>query len=174
MKKTLMLSAFCLACLVRAAYPQAMESSSSLPEMPICKVTAESAKYDGKEVVVRGLYRMVIHGTILIGNGCPNENVNLREAPGYKASKKASAMLRSLTKKDQFAPVEVVLRGTFRVAHQGQCFGQDCAVYELESLQLLSAQAPSPAPGGSSPDALNTAAHESGHVEASKGTPSPQ
>lgn len=70
--------------------------------------------------------------------------MSLREALGYKANKQASAMLRRLTKKDQFQAVDVVFRGTFRVAHEGQCFGQICAAYEIETSELLSARPESP------------------------------
>ena len=49
----------------------------------------------------------------------------MRQAAGYKADKQAVAVVRSLTKKNQFQPVDEVLRGTFRVALQSeQCFGQ--------------------------------------------------
>jgi hypothetical protein len=143
MKRTAIILALLLACYAQLVFAQGSESHSSAQEVTICEVTANAAKYDGKEITVRGLYRMVIHGTILIGSACPKVDVNLREAPGYKASKKASTLLRALTKKNQFTPVEVVLRGTFRVAHQGQCFGQICAAYEIETTELVSAQAAS-------------------------------
>jgi hypothetical protein len=117
----------------------------SMKVVPLCAVIADNAKYDGKEIVVRGLYRMVIHGAILMDNACSKTDVSLREAAGYKADKKASALLRSLTKRDQFQPVEVVFRGIFHVAHQEQCFGQICAAYEIETTELVMAQ---PAAGG--------------------------
>jgi hypothetical protein len=115
------------------AFPQAV---------PFCAVVSDAANYDGREITVRGLYRMVVHGSILMGATCPKTKANVREAPDYKADKNASTVVRSLTKKDQFQAVDVVIRGTFRVAHQGQCFGQNCELYELENQELLCAQKP--------------------------------
>jgi hypothetical protein len=124
------------------------QASTSVQAMPLCAVIADAAKYDGKEVVVSGLYRMVIHGAILMDRSCSKTDVNLREAPAYKANKQASALLRSLTKKDQFQPVDVVFRGILRVAHEGQCFGQICAPYEIETSALVTARAAPPESGG--------------------------
>jgi hypothetical protein len=107
--------------------------------LPICTVLANASKYDGKEITVRGLYRMVIHGSILSGPECFNTNINLRGSPGYKADSRAAGVERSLTKKDQFRKIDEVLRGTFRVAHTGQCFGQNCLSYEVEVVELLCA-----------------------------------
>jgi len=106
---------------------------------PLCTVLADAAKYDGKKITVRGLYRMVIHGSILMRSACPKVNVNLRGAPNWKGDKRALAVIRSLTKKDQFQPVDIVSRGTFRVAQEGQCFGQNCLRYEIEETELLCA-----------------------------------
>jgi hypothetical protein len=110
--------------------------------VPLCTVLSDAASYDGKEITVRGLYRMVIHGSILTSPACGKTYVNTRRASDYKADKHASAVVRSLTKKDQFQSVEVVLRGTFRVAPQGQCFGQNCLLYEIEDHELLCAESP--------------------------------
>lgn len=123
--------------------PAAQEKPrSNAPEqaMHLCAVIADAAKYDGKEILVRGLYRMVIHGSVLMDRSCSNTDVNLRESSGYKANKEASALLRSLTKKDRFQPVDVVFRGIFHVAHEGQCFGQICAAYEIETIELVTAR----------------------------------
>jgi hypothetical protein len=122
--------------------------ASSAEIIPLCAVLSDAVKYDGKEITVRGLYRMVIHGSILTSPACGKTYVNMRQASDYKADKHASAVMRALTKKDQFQSVEVVLRGTFRVAQQGQCFGQSCLLYEIEDHELLCAE--SPKPNGSS------------------------
>lgn len=110
--------------------------------LPLCTVLANANQYDGKEITVRGLHRMVIHGSVLVGADCPRIDVNLRGGPQYKADKRALAVARSLTKKDQFYPVDEILRGIFRVAQKEQCFGQICAHYEIEVSELLCAQAP--------------------------------
>lgn len=82
---------------------------------------------------------MVIHGSILTERACAKTDVNLRGAPGYKADKQALSVMRAVTKKDRFQPVDVVYRGTFRVAHEGQCFGETCAGYQFEATELISA-----------------------------------
>jgi len=59
--------------------------------------------------------------------------------------------MRSLIKKDRFQSIEVVVRGTFRAAPQGQCFGQNCLSYEIEEHELLCAgplSAQTSSPGG--------------------------
>jgi hypothetical protein len=111
---------------------------------PLCTVLANAAEYAGKEIVVRGLYRMVIHGSILMGSGCPKVNVNLRGAPNWNGEKHAIAVICSLTKKDQFQPVDIVFRGIFRVAHQGLCFGQNCLPHGIEEVELLCASSELP------------------------------
>jgi hypothetical protein len=113
----------------------------STQAVPFCTAVSDAANYDGKEITVRGLYSMVVHGSLLMGATCQKTTVNLRQAPDYRADKNASAVVRSLTKKDQFQAVDVVIRGTFRVAHE-ECFGQNCELYELESHELLCAQKP--------------------------------
>lgn len=138
---------FSMCCPSPTPAQQAKETASA-QAMSLCAVITDAAKYDGKEIVVRGLYRMVIHGSILMDRACSKTDVNLREAPGYKADKQASSVLRALTKKDQFRPVDVVFRGTFLVAHEGQCFGQGCAGYEIETTELISARPESPDSGG--------------------------
>ena len=123
---------------------------ASANALPICSVLANANQYDGQEILVRGLYLLVPpgtpHGSILAGADCKTE-VNLRDASTFKASKAVLATLRSIdktNKKGQFKPVDEVLRGVFRVAHEGQCFGQICAGYELEVTELLCVQ-PAPA-----------------------------
>jgi hypothetical protein len=115
---------------------------ASAQALPLCTVLADAAKYDGKEITVRALYRMVVHGSVLMGTTCSQIEVNTRQAAGYRADKQAVAVVRSLTKKNQFQPVDEVLRGTFRVAQKEQCFGQICAPYEIEVSELLCASAP--------------------------------
>jgi hypothetical protein len=150
-----LLLAQCLSALPSAADDGCALSAQSLP---LCTVLADATKYDGKEIIVRGLYRMVIHGSILMGSACPKINVNLRGASNWKGDKHALAVIRSLTKKDQFRPVDIVSRGIFRVAHEGQCFGQNCLRYEIEETELLCA-----APHNS--DDGNNVLHEPGPVK---------
>lgn len=82
---------------------------------------------------------MVLHGSILTGSACRRVDVNMRRAQDWKGDKHAMAVVHSQTKNDQFQEVDVVIRGTFRVAKMGQCFGQNCFAYEIEESELLCA-----------------------------------
>jgi hypothetical protein len=150
-----------LACFSLLAFAGDDRCTLSTETVPLCVLLSDATKYDGKEITVRGLYRMVIHGSILMSPACGKTHVNVRQAPGYKADKRGSAVMRSLTKKDQFQSVDVVIRGIFRVAQQGQCFGQNCLSYEIEDRELLCAEAPKS-------DAGTTANHEAGHAQGSE------
>lgn len=134
-----LLLAVCLTPLSLSADDDCTPSTQSIP---ICTVLADAAKYDGKEVTVNGVYRMVIHGSILTAPACSKDDVNLRRAAHWKGDKRAVATIRSLTKKNQFQSVDVVSRGIFRMAHEGQCFGQNCLRYEIEETELLCAARP--------------------------------
>lgn len=138
------------ACFSLLALAKDYPCTAKANAIPLCTVLSDAANYDGKEITVKGLYRMVIHGSILMSPACGKTYVNLRQAPDYKADKHASAVIRSMTKKDQFQTVEVVLRGTLHVAHHEQCFGQNCLLYEIEDHELLCAGPPEP---GNSSDA---------------------
>jgi hypothetical protein len=129
------------ACFSALCSPIDDDCAASAQAIPICAALADAAKYDGKEITVRGVYRMVLHGSIITGPGCVQVDVNLRRAANWKGDKHAVAAIRSLTNKDQFRPVDIVSRGIFRVAHDGQCFGQNCLRYEIEETKLLCATA---------------------------------
>jgi hypothetical protein len=142
------------ACFSPLALSGEGQCSASTEAVPLCTVVSDAATYDGKEITVRGLYRMVIHGSILMGSACPKDNVNVREAPNAQDDKHALAVVRSFykKKKNRFQPVDEVLRGTLRVAHPGHCFGQDCSPYEIEVTELLCAEVPKPAVVGTAED----------------------
>ena len=132
------------ACLASDAYRRGCLDESKA--VPLCKMLTNPETYDGRQVIVHGVYRMVLHGSVLTAPECAGTYVNLREAEGYRADKLALKVIRSAIKKDQFQPVDVVIRGIFRSARQGQCFGQNCLLYEIESRVLLCAQAQSNVP----------------------------
>jgi hypothetical protein len=142
MRSTIAIAVLFAACLNPLASASDNECTVSAKAVPLCTILSDAANYDGKEITVRGLYRMVIHGSILTSPACGKTYVNMRQASDYQADKHASAVVRSLTKKDRFQSVEVVLRGTFRVSQQGKCFGQDCLLYEIEDHNLLCAESP--------------------------------
>jgi hypothetical protein len=134
-------SAFSLGAVVPLLAAQSVANSTSAPALDICSVVANPAEYDGKQIVVESLYRTSIHGAVLMGKGCSDTIVSAKETEDYKADKQATKVLRRILKKDRSEPVEVVVRGTFHVARQGQCFGGDiCSGYQVEIAELLSAQ----------------------------------
>jgi hypothetical protein len=142
---------FLLSCLTSPTTQAQTKENVWEQATPICAILADTAKYDGEEILVRGIYRAQIHGSILMGHSCSQIDVNLREIHGYKVNKQTSAVLRSLTKKDRFHPVDVVFRGTFRVAHQLECFGEICAMYEIEITEIVSARPEQPVSGSGAP-----------------------
>jgi hypothetical protein len=143
------------AAFILASFQSSTAQKSACPALTqavsICVVAADAARYDGKEVIVHGAYRMEIHGSVLMEDACPEAKVNLKEAPDYKADKRAQRNLRELTKKNQSQPVWVVLRGTFHAAREGQCFGQNCEPYQIDSHELLCAERPEPSGNGTVP-----------------------
>jgi hypothetical protein len=162
-------TAIAILFLTLVAHPQDVKREASSEAMPLCALIANSSRYDGKVIKVAGLYRFVIHGAILMDRSCPQVEVNLRESSGYKADKKAGSVLRSITKKDQFQPVDVILRGILHVAHEGQCFGEMCAAYQLEITELMTARpAPPEGSGTGSTPPIDTLPHESGHADPPK------
>jgi hypothetical protein len=159
-------TAIAILCLTLVAQPQDRKREAPSEAIPLCAVIANSSKYDGKLIEVAGLYRFVIHGAILMDRSCPQVEVNLREALGYKADKKAASVVRSITKKDQFQPVDVILRGILHVAHEGQCFGEMCAAYQIEITELMSARpAPPEGRGAANTPSKGALLHEPGHID---------
>jgi hypothetical protein len=108
--------------------------------IPICAVVSDPTNYEGREILVTGLYRFAVHGSLLIGEACSQIEVNLTTASVHKDNKEATSAMRRLVRKDEFRPVEVVMRGTFRTGHEGQCFGQFCAPYQFEDSELVAAR----------------------------------
>ena len=169
-RSVLVVSILFLAMFGPMAAAQNVGNSPPAHALDICSLIASPAEYDGKEVIVTSLYRMIIHGAILMGKGCSDVNISAKETDDYKADKHASDVLRRLLKKDRFGPVEIVVRGTFHLAHQGQCFGGEiCSRYQVEIAELLSAQPVTPQ-SATTPDAptTDTLLHESGHVDPPK------
>jgi hypothetical protein len=126
------------ACFALSASSNEKACSATAEAIPLCRVLADAPKYDGKDVTVEGLYYRVIHGSILTAPACRTMKVNMRSAADWHGDKHVVSVLNSLTRQNQ--PADVILRGTFRVAHEG-CFGQTCSLFEIETHELLCAQA---------------------------------
>jgi hypothetical protein len=139
MKRIIAATVLFVSCFSPLAFSGDDKCPASAQAIPLCTVLADAGRFDGKEVTVKGLYRMVIHGSVLMSPACSQTLVNMRRISGEKPNKQAETVIRSLTKKDQFHPVDVVLRGNFRTANEGQCFGQNCLSFEIEEIELLCA-----------------------------------
>jgi hypothetical protein len=129
------------ACIVLRLCCSSLSAQTANQPLDVCDLIAHAADYDGKTVYVRGLWRMTPHGSLLMRRSCA-EAAAVKQTSDYKADHSASAVIRKITKNDQFAAVEVVFRGVFKAARQGQCFGELCMAYEVETDELVSAQAP--------------------------------
>lgn len=110
--------------------------------LDVCDLIDHAMEYNGKTVYAGGLWKATPHGTLFIGSSCTETPVSLRQAAGYKANRLALRAFRKLTKKDHSAVVAAVFRGSFRVARQGECFGEFCSRYEMEIVELASVQEP--------------------------------
>lgn len=123
-------------------------AAAAAQAMPLCTVLANDKKYEGRQVTVEGLYRKTSRQEILTSPDCDPSSVDLREARDYKADKHVLASLHSLsqTKKGKSKSVKVVIRGTFRIADQGQCMGHGCMLYGLDQHELMCAEPGPPEP----------------------------
>jgi hypothetical protein len=128
-----------LGLILLSSRSSADDCSASAEAIPICTIVADAAKYDGKQILVKAIWRAAIHGSILTGPTCLDVGINSRKAENSHAEKQALKTIHSLTKKDQFHSVEIVARGTFRKAYSGTCFGPNCLGYEFVVSELLCA-----------------------------------
>ena len=110
------------------------------PVLELCDILARSSAYQGNQVLVRGIYFRVFHGSLLFAPGCStveNPRMNIRLAAHFRGAKRALGLLNRLASNGE--PVNAVFAGTFREAPIGSCFGQTCLCYELEATDLVSA-----------------------------------
>lgn len=110
--------------------------------LELCDVLAHARAYQGKQILVRGIYFQVFHGSLLFAPGCTlveNPRMNMRSARDFHGRKADLHLLNRLAAKGE--AVSAVYEGTFDVARIGKCFGQTCLPYELEATELVSAQA---------------------------------
>ena len=123
-----------LVCSIPVQSKSDQKCPESMQAVDICTLISNPPAYDGKELLIRGQFRVVIHGSIMTGAGCKETSVNMRQAYNWKADKHAKAVLQKQMKKLPYQFVELVVRGTFRSAGQEGCFGQQPAVQSAEDL----------------------------------------
>lgn len=108
---------------------------------PLCKLLADAKQFDNTMVTVEGVYLRLPHGSVLTAPGCslsPRPVANLRLVPGFHQKDEVMRTLWSLTEKGK--PAKVILRGSLRVAKQGEGFGQGVEPYEISVTRFLSAR----------------------------------
>jgi hypothetical protein len=116
------------------------QANNSQP-ITVCNICSNASSYDGKMVVISGVFERIFHGSIIGGSeSCPKSEINFRLASDYKSEKSVRKALASLTSKDPHESVDVVVRGIFRIAKKGECFGQICASYDIEVNEMFSAK----------------------------------
>ena len=107
----------------------------------ICAVVGDAQKYDGRNILVSGLYRWEPHGAVFMGDSsCFEEISRLRFAVDYKEDERAKSLLDSLIGKNGTEPVEVVYRATFHIIHGISCSEVNCFHHEIEVFKLLAAR----------------------------------
>jgi len=103
-------------------------------------VCSNATGYDGKMVIISGVYKRIFHGSTIEGpESCDKCDINYHLASDYKCEKSVDKIYSSLLKKDPYGRVDVIVRGVFRVAKKVECFGQICARYDFEAIEMLSA-----------------------------------
>jgi hypothetical protein len=115
---------------------QDCERGVSANATPLCLVAATPNAYDGQEITITALFQNEPHDAVLFSNDC-GIAVNLARTSDYEIS--GDRLLKSLLKHNRFRKLDVVLRGTFRIAKEEQCFGSGCRKYEFQERQLLCA-----------------------------------
>jgi hypothetical protein len=130
-----------LSCCAQARSTGRVSDGVFQDAMPACNVIADSQKYDGKLILIRGLYREEPHGGIFFGRTCSHDEIRLRAPPNYKEDEQAGHELTSLIARDDSKPVEVVYRAVFHVVHGLSCAEITCFKFELEMHKLIAARA---------------------------------
>jgi hypothetical protein len=103
--------------------------------MTVCQIVSAAAEYDGKEVAAKGVYWRTVHGAVLSAPECRDAKVNISFGAKVKGARADMKTLGRLADAQETA--DVAFRGVFRMAHQGQCFGQDCYPYQIQVDDVL-------------------------------------
>ena len=133
-----------LVCLINSSMIIGDEQAVVDHSQPItvCNICSNPNDYDGKMIIITGVFKRIFHGSILEGcESCSKSEINFRLSPDYRSKKSVRKAFASLTRKNQYASIDVVVRGVFRVAKQGTAVsGQICAIYDIEVNEMLSAK----------------------------------
>lgn len=130
-----------LAILVTSCAPSS--SIGILPDraMPICSVLAHASEQNGRAIFVKGIYRHTPHGGLFFGRECNGDFVRLRNAPTYVPNPKAETDLQSALGRDNSRAIDVSYRAVFHVLPTLQCAESYCFRFQLEVIELVSADA---------------------------------
>ena len=104
--------------------------AQSLTARSLCDLVADAEASDGKSFTIRALYEPTFHGAFVTGAACRAVRANATLLHGYKASASTLRMLHDISRRGD--ETEIVFHAIFRVAHEEQCFGQNCEPFQVE------------------------------------------
>jgi hypothetical protein len=133
---------FAIMAFAATAFGKQNRPPSPPAALPICSVLAKAAEYDGKEVIVRGIYRFEIHGSELFGEECRSQESNV-SLSGVLDSRDSKDIRRAWRKIGAHEPADVVLRGTFMICRGDRayvCHASILNLYEIEVREYLFVQ----------------------------------
>jgi hypothetical protein len=107
--------------------------------LSICTIIDGADKYDKKNVLVDGIFRLTPHGALFYGKQCPENFVRLRNAQEYSSNISAERELKAEIDHNKTAPVHIVYKAKFRVIHGTECSETYCFKYQLDVNEIISA-----------------------------------
>jgi hypothetical protein len=117
------------------------------PGLSVCELVGEASAHNNTEVTVRGKYQSNPEYSVMFGDEC-HATMNAHYAGDYKESPGVRRSFAHLLGRNNFAVVEVLVRGTFHAAGSQECFGQGCSRYDLLIHEVRCVRAPPiPSPG---------------------------
>jgi hypothetical protein len=108
--------------------------------LPVCAVIADAQSYNGRSILIDGLYKVEPHGAIFFGSSCSGDVVRLEKAEKYTENKEAKSLLEVSMDADETKSIEVVYRAVFRIVQGLQCSDVRCFRYEIEITELVAAR----------------------------------
>jgi hypothetical protein len=108
--------------------------------VPVCRALTESQQYDGRETLIRGIYKFTPHGAVFYGKNCSSTLVNIRGASQHRRNRRTETILASLIGLDGFGTAEVVYRAKFRRLPRALCSDVACFNYQIDTIELVAAR----------------------------------
>jgi len=106
----------------------------------LCEVMADPHAYEGRRIMMKGLYVQEVHQRVLYDAGCPKWEFRVGHSLTAKEDRAAARMIDHAAKKDISVSIPVIYAGIFTVKpFIIGCSDRDCYHYSLEEAQLLAA-----------------------------------